>query len=1436
MKNRKIFMTLIFVLLIILVIMQPVSNAESTKILSAQKLREGLGGTTRYAYRLNGKDVWKIYEVPDDFSQAIYCLAAGVGNLWNGQQVTYNSSEVLTAPGETIVSLSEPRTNLFYNSGYQTPDVQSTYNNGSLLWLLDNIYLPKHPNELERQQLRNKLLSEVFKDELESNTIPPFTLEDLSITDDDIEVVQQWAIWQFTTSENYDDLYTSNILPAMHLATGTSDNDLSQYDSLDTEEGYARQEESSKLFNYLVTNARNNSNYGVERNRANNIQFVKTSGRVTITNNVAGPFKLSATYQDNLYDLSLTLRDQNDRQITNYTLKDADGNVLLMNKDILGKTFYVHLSNNGVTKVTLDVSAKYYTSLCTKWTASDIEGQKQQPVVIVEKQPHVITTKAQTVEEESQIDLVLRKSITSIDGVERTNRLPVVDSTALMNQTDTTAKYSHIKTPVAVDTNSLVEYTLTIYNEGNKDGYAKQIIDYLPEGLDFIELVNANGKYEATLSKNGRRLTITNIGEKVIPAYTGQGTPSNDTITIKCRVTAERTEQEKTLTNIAEITQYADNTGIILADRDSTSANFPQSIIDNPESYIGKGTSIDGEYTLGQEDDDDFEKLLLPPIDVQIENFDLSLKKFITAVNDTLISTRVPVVDTTPLANKTTTDAIYTHTKEPVLVNTGDLVTYTIRVYNEGEIDGYAQLIVDNIPKGLEFDLNNDINLTYGWSYYSEEDITKVKTDYLSKEKGIALERDNIIPAFNGNTLSFKDIKIVFRVTETDHSQIITNTAEIYRDSDQEGNEVNDIDSTPGNNILTEDDIDQEHLRLTFFDLALRKFITKVEQQEYERTPIPVISEDNKITYTKETEPITVIKGNTIIYNIRIYNEGIVNGYASEIMDDIPEGLEFLPEHETNIEFGWKMYKLDEDNQRVEVTDVSEATIIVTDYLSKANEENNNDNLIIGFDPETMSIPANKEVQVAFKVSDQAQTNTLIINTAEIADDSNENGEPIEDIDSTPNNNVPSEDDIDTEVVKVAYFDLSLKKFATKLNDTDITDREPTVDVTPLIEGTATDADYTLKKEPPVDVQYNDIVVFTIRVYNEGLIDGYASEVSDYIPEGLEFLPEHEINTQYGWQMYKINDQDEKEPVTDVTEAMLLSTEYLSKEQEEEENSNLLRAFNPENDEELDYRDIQVAFRVLAPVKINQIIINIAEITNDSDSNGNEIDDEDSTPANRVETEDDQDFDKLKLKYFDLALLKYVTKVTITENGNTTVRETGYNGLEAPEPIVKVEIKRSKLNTTIVKFTYTIKVVNEGEIEGYAKEIRDYVPQGLKFVQEDNPDWTIDGDTIVTRKLENTLLQPGESATVELTLTWENSENNLGEKINKAEISEDDNPSKTPDIDSTPDNNKDGEDDIDRAHVILSIPTGKITIYFTLTTIILTMLAGGVVLIKKYVF
>ena len=48
-------------------------------------------------------------------------------------------------------------------------------------------------------------------------------------------------------------------------------------------------------------------------------------------------------------------------------------------------------------------------------------------------------------------------------------------------------------------------------------------------------------------------------------------------------------------------------------------------------------------------------------------------------------------------------------------------------------------------------------------------------------------------------------------------------------------------------------------------------------------------------------------------------------------------------------------------------------------------------------------------------------------------------------------------------------------------------------------------------------VNVGNVVIYTLRVYNEGEIDGFATEIADYLPEGLGFLVNHTTNIDNYW-------------------------------------------------------------------------------------------------------------------------------------------------------------------------------------------------------------------------------------------------------------------------------------------------------------------------------
>ncbi len=867
-------------------------------------------------------------------------------------------------------------------------------------------------------------------------------------------------------------------------------------------------------------------------------------------------------------------------------------------------------------------------------------------------------------------------------------------------------------------------------------------------------------------------------------------------------------------------------------------------------------------------------------------NFDLALRKFITEIDGKQVTpSREPQItqqylqalatgDSSALDSGTTSKK--THTKNARPVSVGSKIRYTIRVYNEGEIDGYAEEITDYLPNGLELvpQSESSINAMYRWTE-DENNKKVIKSDYLSKTQN---ETANLIKAFDKNpangqyTLYYKDIEVECRVVATvgTTDTHLKNVAEITKTYNDEN--VQDRDSTP--NDLTEsqknsyspgtstegkgyeDDDDYEDLVLQgkYFDLALRKFITGVNDTElktngvYDREPkvdvTPLLNGETTASYKHVKSPVSVSAGDIVTYTLRIYNEGQVDGYADEIVDHLPPELEFLPEDEINQKYLWT----------IDSSDRTQRTIRTT-YLSKEHDE---DNVIKAFDPTSDSLDY-KEIQIRCKVVLTAPTLKKITNIAEITISSN--NENLTDRDNEKNVTLPQdsdlpdykgneenkddlsdenyhykgqEDDDDFEKVILEKFDLALRKFITGVNDEQVNTRIPTVDTSKygtIVDGKEiTDMEYKHSKDP-VRVANNDVVTYTIRVYNEGTKDGYAAEIKDDIPDGLEFLPENETNQKYKWVMY---DKDGN-VTTNVKNAVTIATNYLSRENEETEGMYLLKAFDPETMDTPDYKDVKIAFRVIEPNTSDRIITNQAQISKDTDKDGEDVDDIDSTPDQWNEGEDDQDVEHLYVKYFDLALRKWVSQAILIEDGIQKEMDTDHYAEQDPEPVVKVELNKDRIENTIIKFRYQIRITNEGEIEGYATEISDYIPDGLKFNQADNPKWREENGKIVTDQLKDTLLKPGESATIEVLLTWINGEDNLNLKVNVAEISEDENPSDSPDIDSTPNNKKDGEDDIDDAPVVLTVVTGIAQTYIAIIAGAVLILAAGALVIKKYV-
>ena len=910
----KKFKKLVSSILITMLTVATLGSISAVKAASAGPLYLGIVSLRRagYGYQQEGSKVWKIAEYDSengktaDLSKTIYCIKGGPG---------FGSSDMATGGVPTISK---------YTQKFNLKDlasIPSTYskilptgsNYNSLMWLLDNIYIMPAigtDNTTAREEfLKSKIPNELYE----------------LITDDDIDAVQQLAIWYFTNPSGDKYHYETSNFKINSIAN--VDSNYASMGDIFGDDGWDREDAIEALFQYYITNAKANSNYKSTNNTTSPIEIVKSNATMTKvgSNYVAGPYKINQLLNID-YTLNATFTDINGTTITpSIGIKDVSGNVTATTKtlkELVGQEFYLIMpTSSNISGIKMTVNTSYTSKTVDYWSVADAPTTEQ-PVVIVNETP-LNFSDATSIVVPKPFDLSLRKFITNINGTEITNRIPQVDVSKLASGEATTATYNHPKIPLKVAIGDVVTYTIRVYNEGDIDGYVEEITDHLPEQLEFIVDDQVNIEYGWKIASSTDLKTIkteylskaneTTDGANKISAFNGTTLAYKD-VKIKCRVVATEPMADK-ITNIADITKFTDGDGNTVTDRDSQENNVNLPTGKDLENYKDSEINRGEEYIPGQQDDDDFEKLTL-------KEFDLSLRKFITGVNGTAITNREPQVNVTPLKNGGTT-AIYNHPKTPVSVAIGDLVEYTIRVYNEAEIDGYVEEITDHLPDQLEFVAGNETNSKYGWVVDSTNSKI-IRTNYLSKAKE-ASEGANKIKAFDGTKLDYKDVKVVCKVVSTDPMPTkITNIADITKFTDGNGNKVTDRDSQENNvNIPSDlpgykddeigkdyvpgqqDDDDYEKLKIKEFDLALRKFITKLNDEEItSRVPQPDVSKladgtATTATYNHPKTPISVAIGDVVEYTIRVYNEAEVDGYVEEITDHLPDQLELVSNDET---------------------------------------------------------------------------------------------------------------------------------------------------------------------------------------------------------------------------------------------------------------------------------------------------------------------------------------------------------------------------------------------------------------------------------------------------------------------------------------------------------------------------------------------------------
>ena len=769
MKKSRISL-IILALIILSLFLGKIYAADVTRNLGAQNERP-FNPISTYQYGVKGQEegstlYYTLVKIYDDnnkdfskYTKPIYCIRGGKGF---GASKENPYEDVSKSPIEYIQA---ERSEMHYNANEVISKYKELYNvdldrneninektvniYNAILWILDEAYLPKDKVNSENEVIYSSL---EYKQELLDKVGVPRTQQG-EITDNDIEIMQQLAVWYFT---NYDE-QKANINPTVSQSTMFP----AQFLSINRNNNISSEKENNlnRIYQYFIYGAINNSSTyiineetGSRTKKVEKNEFDK-AGQLTITSNDS--LGLYSYYQIGPVKIKNNLNDRNgskELDSTNIVLYDAEGNsipkfYLIPEDEVLPgmksyNTIYRFVDKDGNEATSLQTGIEYYirfykffekgsetpdfitdndkydiskisikmTSLYMTSTADFMyaknEANNNQAVVEIDKEKisegDEITTKV--------FDLALRKFISSIDGKILSGeeiRIPKINTNTLINGTNNdrgikeyTATYIHPKNAVRVEKGDKVIYTIRVYNEGEIDGTATEVTDYLPDGLELVPNSEStiNIKYKWTTT-DGKTVKTDYLKNTIIKAFDKEKTSEEEgwqkaaegisglyysDLQIECRVVADISAEDIKLRNIAEITA---DTG---EDRDSIPNNVDKESYNPPE-----------DNSTYQQDDDDYEDLVL-----KAKEFDLALRKYIIAVNEKVLAgneSRVPNVDVTPLKQSLTT-ASYKHKKDPVEVKTEDIVTYRFTVYNEGELKGYVYSITDYLPKGLEFD------------------------------------------------------------------------------------------------------------------------------------------------------------------------------------------------------------------------------------------------------------------------------------------------------------------------------------------------------------------------------------------------------------------------------------------------------------------------------------------------------------------------------------------------------------------------------------------------------------------------------------------------------------------------------------------------------------------------------------------------------------
>ena len=325
----------------------------------------------QYGYTIGSTPILKITEKNSPYEDTLYCLDAKKSfpaTIGDEGLLYENCGDFTNIENQEVKSLH-------LSASYGDSEWEENYE--ALKWLFNNFYLEKQTPEQ-----KDDFLSKAFE-----NSTYELDVVKAYLTDDDIDIVQQYAIWYFTNRDSAE--YNVTTLPAVTLSgfdeQGSSFDGLSY---LDVTGSQLRQEMANYLYRYLINSA-------LDRKEIDVIypSIATKDLKVNIEDEyfVIGPYKINSG-NVNSSEYSIKLLDQSNNEISqnNYNIL-IEGESNFTNKkidEIFDTNYYIYLpkSDNKITKINLSLSYSKYESFATLWknkTVNEEGVEVYQPTVLL---------------------------------------------------------------------------------------------------------------------------------------------------------------------------------------------------------------------------------------------------------------------------------------------------------------------------------------------------------------------------------------------------------------------------------------------------------------------------------------------------------------------------------------------------------------------------------------------------------------------------------------------------------------------------------------------------------------------------------------------------------------------------------------------------------------------------------------------------------------------------------------------------------------------------------------------------------------------------------------------------------------------------------------------------------------------------------------------